>query len=143
MLLKDKFIFVVEDNMQNRIIFQMLLICQGARVEFERWGQDAIRRLSAFRHIDLIILDLSLAQGVSGYDVFDWIRELPQFDAVPIVAVSANDPAVALPIVQRKGFHGFIAKPIDDVLFPRQIARLIEGETVWYAGGMSLDPTDK
>jgi CheY-like chemotaxis protein len=134
MLLKDKFIFVVEDNLQNRVIFQLLLIRQGARIEFERSGEDAIRRLTSFRHVDLIILDLALANGITGYDVFDSIRELHQYDAIPIVAVSATDPAVALPIVQSKGFQGFIAKPIDDVLFPRQMAKLIEGEKVWYMG---------
>jgi hypothetical protein len=32
-----------------------------------------------------------------------------------------------------KGFAGFIGKPIDDVLFPRQITQILAGEPVWYA----------
>ncbi|MDZ4770914.1 MAG: hypothetical protein SGJ24_17450 [Chloroflexota bacterium] len=35
---------------------------------------------------DLIILDLMLSQGVSGYDIFRRIRALAEFDAIPIVA---------------------------------------------------------
>lgn len=134
MLLKDKFIYIVEDNTQNRVVFQMSLVLTGARVEFERWGRDAVTRLEGFRRVDLIILDLMLHNGVSGYDIFDEIRGLPQYDSIPIVAVSAAEPAIALPKTKLKGFSGFISKPIDDSLFPRQIAQILAGEQVWYAG---------
>ena len=134
MLLKDKFIFIVEDNTQNRVVFQMILIRQGARVEFERWGRDTLRRLKALKNIDIIVMDLGLAQGVSGYDLFDDIRAIPEFSQLPIVAVSATDPAVGIPKTRSKGFNGFIAKPIDDVRFPRQLAKIIAGDEVWDTG---------
>jgi len=86
------------------------------------------------RRVDLIILDLMLHNGISGYDIFDQIRAVPTYDAVPIVAVSAAEPAIALPKTQRQGFSGFISKPIDDTLFPKQVAQLLAGEQVWYAG---------
>ena len=134
MLLKDKMVFIVEDNTQNRVVFQMILILQGARVEFERWGKDTLRRLKLLKHIDVIVMDLGLAQGVSGYDVFDEIRAIPEFNKLPIVAVSATDPAIGIPKTKLKGFSGFIAKPIDDVRFPRQLAKIIAGEEVWDTG---------
>jgi CheY-like chemotaxis protein len=133
-ILDGKRIFVVEDNLQNRVIFKMMLISQGAWVEFDRWGRDALWRLQAFKNVDLIILDLMLRGGMSGYTIFDEIRSLPEFAQVPIIAVSAAEPAVAIPTTQEKGFSGFIAKPINDDLFPKQIARIIAGEAVWYAG---------
>jgi CheY-like chemotaxis protein len=139
MLLKDKLVFIVEDNTQNRVIFQVILIRQGARVEFERWGKDAVYRLKSFKQVDVIVLDLALAQGVSGYDIFDEIRALPQFEKVPIVAVSATDPVIGIPKTKLKGFNGFIAKPIDDVEFPRQLAKVIDGETVWDTGMAILE----
>src|SRR5690606_24228764 len=104
MLLKDKFIFIVEDNTQNRVVFQVILIRQGARVEFERWGKDAVRRLKTLRNVDVVVLDLGLAQGVSGYDIFDDIRAIPEYSALPVVAVSATDPAVGIPKTKAKGF---------------------------------------
>jgi CheY-like chemotaxis protein len=133
-LLDGKRIFIVEDNLQNRIVFKMMLISHGAWVEFDRWGRDALCRLQAFKNIDLIILDLMLPGGVSGYTIFDEIRNLPEYAHIPIIAVSAAEPSVAIPTTQQKGFSGFIAKPINDDLFPNQIARVIAGETVWYAG---------
>jgi CheY-like chemotaxis protein len=134
MLLKNKLIFVVEDNPRNRAIFTLTLKLSGAVVKFDIWGRDALYHLKGMGHVDVIILDLMLFSGISGYDVFDEIRALPQFAAVPILAVSAADPAIALPKTRAKGFAGFIAKPIDDTLFPQQVAKVIAGEQVWYAG---------
>ena len=134
MILQGKRIFIVEDNVPNRVVFKMLLLCKGASVEFDRWGRDALWRLQTFRDVDLIILDLMLPGGISGYDIYDEIRTLPEYDTVPIVAVSASEPSIAIPKAQEKGFAGFIAKPIDDELFPHQIAKIIAGEKVWYAG---------
>lgn len=134
MLLKGKTIFIVEDNTQNRVVFQMVLIVNGARVEFDRWGRECMSRLKSLVQVDLIVLDLMLTNGITGYDIFKEIRTIPAYDHVPIVAVSASEPAVALPKTKELGFSGFIAKPIDDELFPQQLARLIAGEQIWYAG---------
>ncbi|MEO8394529.1 MAG: response regulator [Chloroflexota bacterium] len=132
MLLSNKHIFIVEDNPQNRVIFQMSLIRDGALVEFERWGRDAVSRLENAPRTDLILMDLMLAQGVTGFDLFDQVRALPKFATVPIVAVSAMDFAIAAPKARSMGFSGFISKPIDNYLFPQQIAAVLHGEEVWY-----------
>jgi CheY-like chemotaxis protein len=134
MLLKGKTIFIVEDNMQNRVVFRMALTLSGARVEFERWGRDAIFVLSQLREVNLIILDLMLHNGLSGYDIFDQIRALPAYNSIPVIAVSAAEPAIAIPKTREKGFSGFIAKPIEDDLFPQQCAQIMGGEKIWYAG---------
>jgi two-component system cell cycle response regulator DivK len=132
--LKDRLIFVVEDNTQNRVIFQMTLVRHGAHLEFERWGQATLTQLKRLPKVDAIILDLMLAHHINGFDIYDQIRACREFAQVPIVAVSAMDPAVAIPLARDKGFAGFIAKPIDTKRFPEQIASVIEGEQVWYIG---------
>jgi CheY-like chemotaxis protein len=134
MLLKDKRIFIVEDNVQNRIVFQMAIVRQGGSVDFERHGRDAVERLNDLRQVDLIVLDLMLAGGISGFDLFMAIRKLPEMESVPIVAVSAMDASVAIPKARTLGFNGFIAKPMDVLVFPQQLSKVISGETVWYAG---------
>ncbi|HLY27649.1 MAG TPA: response regulator [Aggregatilineales bacterium] len=131
MLLAQKHIFIVEDNRQNRVVFKMALIRHGALVEFEKWGHDSAQRLKELAQADLVILDLMLAYGISGLDVFDEIRAIPRFQQVPIIAVSAMDPALAIPKVQLKGFAAFIAKPIDIATFPEQVARVMSGERLW------------
>jgi CheY-like chemotaxis protein len=133
-MLQGKRIFIVEDNIQNRVVFTIVLQIHGGRVEFDRWGRETLSRLRNFPNVDLIILDLMLPNGITGYQVFDEIRALPTYAQVPIIAVSAAEPAFALPKTREKGFDGFIAKPIDDELFPKQLARVMAGEKVWSAG---------
>ena len=133
MLLKQKLIFIVEDNTMNRVVFQIALKLHGAQVEFDRWGRHALDKM---KHLnpDLIILDLMLPSGESGYDIFTEIRKDPSYDNVPIIAVSASEPAIAIPKTQQMGFSGFIAKPIDESLFPEQLAQILEGKKIWSAG---------
>lgn len=133
MLLKDKRIFITEDNLTNRSVMQLLLEQEGATVSFERWGRDTERRLKAFAPVDIVLLDLMFPNNVSGFDVFDQIRELPEMRGIPIVAVSAKTPDTAIPETQAKGFDGFISKPIDYTKFAQQIALIIQGEAVWAA----------
>jgi CheY-like chemotaxis protein len=134
MLLQNKRIFAVEDNLENRIITLISLTRQGAEVEFDRWGLQTISKLRAFAPVDVILLDLMLGHGITGYDIFDQIRAIPEFAHVPIVAVSASDPNAAIPRTKAKGFAAYIAKPIDDDLFPTQIAKILEKQPVWHAG---------
>ena len=75
MRLKDKRIFIVEDNVENRIIYHMILVREGALFEFERWGNTAVQKLQNFKPVDLIILDLMLSARTTGFTVFDEIRQ--------------------------------------------------------------------
>jgi len=133
MLLTGKRIFIIEDNIDNRIIIQMLLEQNGAQTAFERWGGgDSIKRLHEFSPVNLILLDLMFPNQVTGYDVFDRIRGEAEFAQVPIVAVTASDPTTEIPRVRAKGFAGFIAKPVDYDSFPRQLVKILNREAVWH-----------
>lgn len=132
--LSGKHIFVVEDNSENRIITRLALAETGVHIEFDMWGRDTIVKLRKLAPIDLIILDLMLPRGLSGYDVYDEIRKFREFGDVPIIAVSAADSSAAMKKCQEKGFNGFIAKPIDPMLFPEQVAAAMNNEPVWYEG---------
>jgi CheY-like chemotaxis protein len=131
--LNGKRIFVVEDNAHNRVIYQMILRRAGAVIDFDRRGDATLFQLTKFMP-DLIILDLNLGRYSSGFEIFDEIRKHADFKHVPIVAISASEPAVVLPKCREMGFSGFIAKPIEESLFESQMSRLIKGENVWYLG---------
>lgn len=134
MSLQDKRIFVVEDNVENRVVYQMIFIREGVTVEFERWGPDAVNKLKRFQPVDLIILDLMLTRGATGYSIFEEIRKLPAFANVPVVAVSSADPSEAIAKTRRLGFSGYIAKPIDQAQFPKQLEELLKGNAIWDEG---------
>ncbi len=129
--LKNKRIVIVEDNAYNLAVMNTVLQLEGAKTAFERWGSTTIERLRSFSPVDLILLDLMFPGGVTGFQVFDKIRAHSEFAAIPIVAVSAMDPAIAIPQVRAHGFAGFIAKPIDIDQFPLQLAKLANHESLW------------
>lgn len=138
MSIKGKRILIVEDNSLNRVVYQITLGVQGAVLEFDRWGREAITRLKAGRDFDLVILDLMLHDGISGFDIFQEIRTMPQFNTVPIVAISASEPVIAMARARDLGFSGFISKPIDEAYFVGQIDKLIAGEEIWHDGTLMV-----
>ena len=133
-LLQGRHILIVEDNTLNRVVYQITLGVQGAYLDFDRWGREAIDRLKRSHDWDLIILDLMLYHGISGFDIFQEIRSMPEYDHIPIIAVSASEAAVAMPKARELGFSGYISKPVDEVHFANQVARVIAGEEIWYDG---------
>lgn len=137
MTLDGKRILIVEDNTLNRVVYQITLGVAGAFLVFDRWGRDAVTRLKKSQDWDLVILDLMLYGGISGFDIFQEIRATNQYDQIPIIAVSAAEPAVALPKARELGFSGFISKPIDESQFVHQISSVIEGREIWYDGTLA------
>jgi CheY-like chemotaxis protein len=141
-LLTGKRILIVEDDVINRIVYKIALAPQRAYLIFDRWGADTLRlhvnvpRID-LSDIDLIILDLMLADGVSGYEVFAKIRCTPAYNHIPIVAISASEPEFAIAKTQEMGFNGFISKPINEQLLPMQLEQVLNGGTVWFNGMMS------
>jgi two-component system cell cycle response regulator DivK len=133
-MLDGRRIFIVEDNLANRAIEQMLLERHGATTAIERYGRTTLDNLRAFAPVDMIIMDLMLPDGKTGFQVADEIRQFSEFDHVPIVAVTAADPAESMPVARHKGFAGFISKPFDFNDFPQQIARILNGEALWLDG---------
>ncbi len=131
-LLKNKRIFIIEDNVENKTIMQLLLEQAGAKVWIERWGKEYLKRLQSVAPVDLILLDLMLPGGVSGFDVFDHIHATPEFCDVPVVAVSASNPDTAIPQAKARGLQGFIEKPLDYDLFVRIVAQAIANPKEWH-----------
>jgi CheY-like chemotaxis protein len=138
MLLTRKNIFIVEDDMLNRVVYRLSLGFQGgAYLEFDPWSEDATYKLKRGTW-DLIILDLMLGRGASGFQVFKEIRQLDKFDRIPIIAISASEPSVSIPKTREMGFNGFISKPVREDLIVEQIAQVIAGESVWYDGTLQV-----
>lgn len=132
-LLQDKRIFIIDDQPNNYIILKHVLTAHGAVIGYDRRAANIVDRLLTFAPIHLILLDLMLANNLSGFDLYEKIRAVPQLANVPTVAVSASDPSKAIPTAQQHGLVGFIAKPIDADLLPHQIVQVLEGQSVWLA----------
>lgn len=131
-MLTNHLIYLVEDDAGNLAIASHYLRQAGARIRFDRWGVDTPDNILKAMPVSVILLDLMFPQGISGFDVFQQIQQVPGLSAVPVVAVSAMDPDVAIPRAMQLGFAGFIAKPITASIVT-QVAEALAGKKVWIA----------
>jgi two-component system cell cycle response regulator DivK len=130
-VLERKRIFIVEDDVSNMAVYSVALSSHGASVIQDPWNSSTIELIKRTMPVDVILLDLMLRRGVSGYDIFDEIKADPELAKIPVVAVSASDPEIEIPRAKSKGFAGFIGKPISLLNFPVQVAACIKGEELW------------
>ncbi|MDJ0754956.1 MAG: response regulator [Ardenticatenaceae bacterium] len=131
MLLKDKRVFVVEDDPSNLAVISSILKNNGAYISYDQWGDTTLDKLRDMTRVDIILLDLMLPGGGSGYDVFEAIRVVPELADIPIVVVTASDPDIEMSKARDKGLNGYISKPLNRLQFPKQIAAVLNGEEVW------------
>jgi len=82
------------------------------------------------RPVDIILCDLAFPNKITGYEVFDRVRAVPEFAHIPIIAVSSADPTTEMPKVQAKGFDGFISKPVSMITFAPDLVRVHNGEKI-------------
>ncbi len=141
--LKNRRIFIVDDNVTNLAVFGASLRRSGARVFQDAWTVGTVRQVLQFLPIDVILLDLMLRNQTSGYDMFDELTKYPELAGVPIIAVSAADPGTEIPKAKAKGFAGYIGKPIRPRLFPEQIAACINGKHIWYVPDGNWEETTR
>lgn len=103
-------ILVIEDNRDNRELMSYLLTASGHEALMATGGVEGIE-LALSERPDLVLLDLHMP-GIDGYETARRLREHPQLEAVPIVAVTALAMVGDREAVLARGFDGYIAKPI-------------------------------
>ncbi len=131
--LTNRRIVIVEDNVLNMAVYAVALRNSGATAIQDPFNTDTINTIKRFLPVDVILLDLMLRHNLDGYDIFDRMKADPDLSGIPVIAISAADPALEIPKAKAKGFSGFIGKPIDPQHLIEQIAACINGEPVWYS----------
>lgn len=129
--LRDKRIFIIEDDAANLEIMLVYLRGAGAVPLFARWDSDTLENMEKIMPLDAILLDLSFPDDISGYDIFDQLRALSFLDDVPIIAVTALSMDQAMPRAKEQGFSGYINKPLQRGVFVEAVGAILDGEEVW------------
>lgn len=121
----SKTILYVEDNPANRMLVQQVLEGVGYRVIEAVDGLSGIKMAQEI-HPDLILMDINIP-GMDGYEAATRIKSLPELGHIPIIALTAKVMSGDRERALTAGCDGYIAKPIDIDLFPRQIAEFLGG----------------
>ena len=113
-------ILLVEDNEVNRCLAGFLLRSQGYQVIEATTAQAAFDMIPNNRP-DLIVMDIQLP-GMDGLEATRKLKEQPETAGIPVLAVTSyamkGDREKAL----AAGCAGYVTKPIDKVIFVREVA---------------------
>ena len=118
---------IIEDNPGDTKVLQTLL----ARIGIAFVALDGLDVLGALQEIpipDLVFLDLDLPE-MDGFEVLEELNAISEFQDVPVVAYTSHTSEMAY--ANRAGFHSFLGKPLNSAEFGDQVARIINGESVW------------
>lgn len=117
-------VLVVEDNADNRLTVKALMADRYTVLEAVD-GQQGVD-LARAHQPHLIIMDIELP-GMNGLAALKAIRQDPQLQQVPVIALTAGAMAPELEAISAHGFDGLLLKPIDDTLFFAMIDRVLYG----------------
>ena len=122
--LQGKRVLIIEDNAENRRLFQAILKLEGALV-LEADGAQLGVELAGREQPDLILMDIHMPE-MDGLTATRLLRANPATAEIPIIAVTASVMSRDKGKITEAGCDGHIAKPIDPFLFPQQIAAYLK-----------------
>ncbi len=119
-------ILIVEDNEDNRELVVKVLRNKGYIMVEAVDGEDAVEKAVAEKP-DLILLDISLPK-LDGYEVANRLKNMEEFQDIPIIAFTAHAMKGDREKVIVAGFEGYISKPVNIRELPDQIRFFIRGK---------------
>ncbi|HEX3512984.1 MAG TPA: response regulator, partial [Trebonia sp.] len=110
--LRGKHVLVIDDDARNVFAISSTLELHDLLVTHASDGRRGIEALRAAPDTDLILMDVMMP-GMDGYATMTAIRQMPQFERLPIIAVTAR----AMPGDREKslaaGANDYVTKPVD------------------------------
>ncbi len=119
----DCTVLYVEDTTDNRILVRRILQAEGYTVVEAGTARETLDLVQSCQP-DLILVDINMP-GMDGYTLATRLKGNPRLAKVPIVAITANVMKGDRERSLEAGCDGYIQKPIDVDLLPRQVARFL------------------
>ncbi len=106
-------ILVIDDEPSNFEVIEALLPSEDYILNYASRGQEAIADLDTFDP-DVILLDVMMPD-MDGFEVCQRIKAMPQWQAVPIIMVTALSSKEDLGRCLAAGADDFICKPVSSI----------------------------
>ena len=116
-------ILYIEDNTDNRMLVKRILEAEGYVIWEAANASEAVDVIAG-RTPDLILMDINMP-GVDGFTLTSRLKAQPALRHTPIIALTANVMKGDRERSLQAGCDGYIQKPIDVDILPRQIARFL------------------
>lgn len=118
-------VMAVDDNPANLKLIGALLDDQVTRVELCEDGHQAVARAGQMQ-CDLILMDIQMP-GMDGIRACELIRQLPNQQNTPVIAVTAHAMAGQKEKLLAAGMNDYLAKPIDESKLRNLLLRYMPG----------------
>ena len=105
-------ILVVEDEPENRLFIGLMLRTEGFEVSEAEDGPTALQMLGDGQHPDLILLDVMMP-GLNGWQVFERLRQNPEWHGIPVVMLTALAQRADVERAVARGVDGYLTKPFE------------------------------
>jgi adenylate cyclase len=122
-------ILVVDDVAKNVKLLADVLAVRGYRTSTAASGEEALASIAADAP-DLVLLDVMMP-GLSGYDVCRAIRADPAHAMLPVVLVTALDPAQERAKGLEAGADDFLSKPVSQAELIARVRSLLRIKTLY------------
>ena len=119
----NKKIMVVDDDPDIVELTKTVLELDGFEVIAAHGGEECIRLLEKEK-VDLVILDIMMPE-VSGWDVAARIKENPEWNAIPIVFLTAKGDTMSIGMGGMAS-EDYIVKPLDKDALLYRIKKILE-----------------
>ncbi len=121
-------VLAVEDNAVGLTILKRALERRHVNVDGAASGMAALAAASQRRY-DLVLMDLQMP-GMNGLETTEAMRKLPGYDAVPILALTADFSDELRERCLRQGMQAFLSKPVEAVELWSVVSRFLNAKPV-------------
>jgi signal transduction histidine kinase len=118
-------VLYIEDDPGSQRLVQRVLERHNYRVHL---ASEGLAGITLAREVapQIILMDINLP-GMNGREITTRLRDLPNFENVPIVALSANTSPGHRERALAAGCDGYLTKPIDVATFHQQVNAFLLG----------------
>lgn len=120
-------VLLVEDNRVNRQLTMEFLEHAGAQTHAAVDGHSALT-LAERHDSDVVLMDIQLP-GMDGLETLSYLRELPDYREVPVIALTASASTEERQRCEQAGIADILVKPVREEILLERIRRATEGQS--------------
>jgi CheY-like chemotaxis protein len=109
---EGKKVLIVDDDVRNVFALASVFEGRGMEVLFAENGREGLETLKDNPDVDLVLMDIMMPE-MDGYETTRAVRDMPEFQQLPIVALTAKAMKGDREKSIASGASDYITKPVD------------------------------